>query len=293
MLRKFVSDFGGKAATLDDLTGELFDALKAQGKVDGDRAAWVTQYSHDWYDQPGLPEIVLDNVTTSHDSQNGTWRGDALVRIEKYSAVPNPPLRMVLLDGSFEKPTTIFQDTSVAWTGPELHATFESARQPEWLVLDPDYDQLRWIPDTEKTPSLTSLMQTGPVTIEVKPALFTALDKDVNFTDNYAGPVTPSFLDGVTPPGDQNVMYIALAADAKDLGIDLGDNDARFVSIKNPSNPALTTAYAIGKDQESLTILLRKLPRYSQESWVTLKGGVVVDHGRSPVELTGLTKRLR
>ena len=321
LLKKIVADYPNQLVGLDEFTGEFYDALKAQGKVSGDRATWVADYSKGWYDQRGIPDIALDHVFAHRNEKDGTYDGEAVVRVDE-PAQPfglMPPLKMEIYDGSYESPDLVYQTTNLDWDMDAVSTKFSTAKAPNWVEFDPDYDQLRWIPDSEKSPCLTALLNTGPTSLVVPKELASALQDQVHFSQMFHGHVKPTVMTPADATLDkmrqQDILAVGMGADSgwiadlltPPLGIrpsdlkltaeerraigfpiNLGDNDAMFLSVKNPDDASTTLAYAYGKDLASLVVLLKKLPFYPQDSMIAVRGGAVVEHDRSTTETRSL-----
>jgi|GEM_PF-5151957 len=320
MLRKIVSDFGGKPASLRDLTGVYYDALAAAGKVTMEKDAWLDAYSAAWYDQKGMPFLVLDHVFLNRDEDSGTYDGELVLKTDQFRGFAPPPVQMIIYDGEYESPELIYTDELLDFNAQgTIEHDFAVARPPNWLEIDPGYDQLRWIPDSEKTPCMEFLRKTGPTAIVVtERTMKQVAEAKFNLPALFAGPVAITAMppaeatidkiagsnilaigtvkddswmrDLLTPPLGTTPGGLLTVADV-DL-FDLGDNDAVFRLVKNEADPITCLGVVYGKDDASVLALLKKLPFYPMESWIALKDNKVVDKGRDSVALRSLRYEL-
>lgn len=321
MLQQFVADFGGKQASLRDLTGAYYDALAIGGGVIEEREAWLDAYEATWYDQKGMPFLVLDHVFLNRNEDSGTYDGELIIQVEQFQGRAYPPARLKIYDGAYESPDLVYADEMLDWTDAgTIEHEFDVARPPNWLEVDPAYDLLRWIPDSEKTPCMEFLRKTGPTTVVVTEATMKQVaDAQFNLPGLFAGPVAITALPPSEASSDKvagsNILAIGTANDdawMRDLltpplgttpgGLlsvanvdlfDLGEYDAIFRIIKNEADPITCLGVVYGKNDTAVLALLKKLSFYPMESWIALKDGKVVAQGRDAVELRSLRFSLR
>jgi len=311
MLQRFVREYGGKTASLTDLTGLLFESLKAQGKASGNRDAWVQAYAATWYDQRGMPLLVLDKVTQQTHSAGALNQIALDVQISDFRASHLPPTRVVAYSGATVWDGDPVLDIRADWnTEAELVTSLSVPSTTLWLEIDPGYDLLRWVPDAEKTASLEFLRRTGPTSLVMT-------EEDIQFLANqqfdlprlFVGPSAITLMPPEAAEPDRialtNIFAIGTLDDeawihdlitvpygvefngrtvaTRDL-LALGEYDAVFRLVKQPEHPEYSVGVVYGRTQEAVLTLLRKLPFYPMDSWIALKDGKVVNHGRDPVE---------
>lgn len=295
MLQQFVREYGGKSASLADLTRLLFDALAAQGKARGEREAWVQQYMNTWYDQRGIPVFELEYYSmvpgaAGHDVS-------ATVQIQHHTGGPRPPVQVRV--GTAEG--AVLHESWLASGAGHVDARLVVPGAAAWIEFDPDYDLLRWIPDAEKAPSLDHLRKAGRTAIVLAEHDFQVLaEGGVVPPLILAGPaqqilLRPEEADAESVQG-HNLLLIGLAGEDDWMDAllpqgpsrELGEFDAVYRLIKDPASPAQCIGVALGKDHEALAGLVRRLSFYPMQSELGLKDGKIAHQARSESETSSL-----
>jgi hypothetical protein len=125
-LRSVVQRFAGKSASVPDL-----------------RAAWEAASGKDlgtffrqWMGRTGAPDLTLESKVNV-EGRGFVVSGSITQRGDPYDVVAEVALAY---PGGHDTRT-------VAVSGPLTAFSFQTDRKPEWVVLDPDYKILRWLPE--------------------------------------------------------------------------------------------------------------------------------------------------
>jgi hypothetical protein len=125
-LRSVVQRFAGRSASVSDF-----------------RVAWESASGKDlgpffrqWMDRTGAPELALESKVRA-EGRGFVVSGSITQRGEPYDVVAEVALAY---PGGRDIRT-------VAVSGPSTAFSFQTDRKPEWVVLDPDYKILRWLPE--------------------------------------------------------------------------------------------------------------------------------------------------
>ncbi|HYE77262.1 MAG TPA: hypothetical protein VEI97_04675, partial [bacterium] len=310
MLKGFVREFGGKSASLADLTGAYYDALAKQGKVRGaTRDEWVRTYSAQWYDQRGLPYLVVDHATAARSGSDYAVEG--MVRVQEFNGPLTTPLRVVAYTGDVLGTDPLY-DEWVPFQHDTLTARFTVPDRPQWVEFDPGYDQLRWIPDSEKVPSFRFLRFAGPTVGVVSQAVQDVLQQEEFIVAGLGGPAPMEWRRPEDVRGDgmagKNRLAVGTLEDREwieellgpvmstpamaDFDWDLSEATSMFMAAKDPNDPVTAYAVAYGRTVDDLKILLGKLPFYAQDSLVVVQDKTVTDHRRIDPGIRSLRARV-
>ena len=167
LIDRLMTDYAYEWTTYDMLVGLLYDGLMEQGLInDPDRDEWIRTYSRDWLSQKGLPDYALDgDPVFQRDEQNQTFNTKLSLSIESYSAGIVPPIHLMVYDGNTDEASLVYFDDLLEWEAGTVELSLATARIPEWVHFDPNYDHLRWLRHEEKAPSFEFLRFTGDTAV--------------------------------------------------------------------------------------------------------------------------------
>ncbi|WP_459937078.1 M1 family metallopeptidase [Desulfonatronum parangueonense] len=146
-LRTFYSEWLFAAATWQD----MFDAFQDHGWDAQERKTFTRQ----WLQEPGAPELRLENVQVVPNSQG--WQVSGVLAQQKPFYDVHVPLRLETTNNN--------QMMEIALQGAAVPFVFQSSQQPTRLHVDPDHHIFRLLASEEIPPTVNSIRGAAGLTI--------------------------------------------------------------------------------------------------------------------------------